>query len=671
MDGLFLAITDRGTKSVSFTFRETVVLVLAGWICWTTAAASAAVRSPLPMEKNPELYQRIITLPGASLYTKPAETAEIGEHDIPIFEVFYVYGRDSNWVEVGRSLKGPPEGWIEKTFTQDWSIMLVMQYAPPGQRERVLFFEKENALIDLIVSPKVGTKSHKLLLEADKGENTGGIIAVEEMKEGFVSFEGSPYLMPITDFRRERFDDGTDTTLVEVASVSANQKSTRAGNAATSIADARRAIVFVIDTTISMQPYIEQVLRTVRNIYAEVGKTGLLNRTSFGLIGYRNNMDEEPQKSGLEYVSKIYQGLDPGLPPDRILKSLERMKASNVPTHSWNEDAVAGLYDALWKIDWDPFRELRLVILITDAGALQGDDPKSHHHERRIGLLNVQQKAIQDHVAIVTLHLLTPEARQAGNIPIAQRQYSQLGQTGDINVRKYIGIEAGSVSMFAQQLDGFAAELGNVVKRAGRGVVEPKTTLETVGGNLTLGSLFRNEVYSAQQRYLGEVRGADAAIFYRAWASDKDLTQPKRIALDVSVFLTKKQLNELAQSLDRLVERGLRAKEAPDTFFALLRALAVSTSTDPERYGVGFDYIAESRLLPSFLKLLPYKSRIMRLNEDTWRDLGPTGQSQLIFELQEKLSAYKDINEDSRKWKALGDRDDDSKVYPIPLELLP
>ena len=202
MDVPFFAMIERGSKNVLFTFRETVVLVLVGWICWTSAAASAAMRSPLPMEKTPELYQRIITLPGARLYIKPAVTAEIRENDIPIFEVFYVYGRDPKWVEVGRSLKGPPEGWIEKTYTQDWSIMLVMQFAPPGQRERVLFFEKENALTDLIVSPKVGTKSHELLLKADKGENTGGIIAVEEMKEGFVSFEGSPYLMPITDFKQ-------------------------------------------------------------------------------------------------------------------------------------------------------------------------------------------------------------------------------------------------------------------------------------------------------------------------------------------------------------------------------------------------------------------------------------------------------------------------------------
>ena len=227
------------------------------------------------------------------------------------------------------------------------------------------------------------------------------------------------------------------------------------------------------------------------------------------------------------------------------------------------------------------------------------------------------------------------------------------------------------MALFSKELNGFAGDLGAVVKRARRGIAEPKPQLESGESGFTMGSLFRNEVYSAQQRYLGDVQGADTAIFYRAWASDKDLTQPKRAALEVDVFLTRNQLNELAQSLDRLVKRAKRALDSPETFFDRLRALAVATATDPERYGAGFANIAESGLLPSYLGLLPYKSWVLGLTNDIWRDLGPAGQNEMVIELEKKVLTYRDIYEDGRKWIDLGAREPGAEVHPISLEVLP
>ena len=653
-------------------------LLLALGVMGDFGIAKGNARKPLPLEKAPELYQRIITLPNASLFQKADKQSNIIEEQIPTFEVFYVYDRKSDWIEVGRSVQGRADGWIEKALTQDWSIMLVMQYAPPGQRERVLFFEDVDPLIDLVASPRVSRKAQALLKRVDQGQHSGtGLMAVEALQEGFVSFEGNPYLMPILGARREMYDDGTNTVLVEIASVSAAEERPAPKIEEAPIAEAQRAIVFVIDTTTSMGPYIEQALETARRIHQEVGQSGLLDRTSFGLVGYRNNMDKEPQRSKLEYVSRIYQELNPATPPDKILNSLDRMRPATVSTHSWNEDAVAGLYDALWQMNWDPYDELRLILLMTDAGALSATDPKAKHHADMIDLWNIRQKANQDSIAIIPIHLLTPEAEQAGNIASARQQYLELGKTGDTNLRKYISIEAGSVELFAKQFDQFAGELVAVVKRASQGIAESKVTIASSAERSSLGALFRNEAYSAQQRYLGEVRGAEATVFYRAWASDKDLTQPKRTSLDVGVFLTRNQLNALAQSLSALVERGMRAQEAPETFFALLRSLAVEFSTDPKRHeggyssAAGFSTIAESKLMPTYLKLLPYKSDIMKLTEDMWLDLGPTGQDQLMSKLQKKLRAYHDINADERKWKDLGTRDSGSEVFPISFQLLP
>jgi serine/threonine-protein kinase PpkA len=657
-------------------FQRALTFAMIGFWCLGTGLVQADYRTPLPLDKNPDLFQRVITLPNARLLKKPNKSSEVLQSEVPIFSVYYVFGREGNgdlaWTQVGRAVKDQPEGWIAAKFTQDWSIMLVMQYAPPGQRERVLFFEDADTLTELVLSPRARQKTRDLLAVVDKGRHAGtGVIAVEETQKGFPQFGSNPYLMPILNAHREQFDDGTSTTLAEIASISAEVNLKLSSDVAAPIAKARRAIVFVIDSTTSMGPYIERARQTARRIYQEMGSGGFLERTSFGLVGYRNNMDEEPQRSGLGYVSRVFQDLDPASPPDGILASLDQIEAANVSTHSWDEDVVAGLYDALWGMNWEPFQELRLIILITDAGGLSGEDPKAKHHAQRIDFYNIKQKAIDNNVVILPIHLLTPEAKHAGNIESARQQYQGLARTGDKSVSKYLAIDAGSVALFAQQLNSFAGELGAVVKRASRGIAEQKPKLEPSQSGFTMGSLFRNEVYSAQQRYLGDVQGAEAAVFYRAWASDKDLTQPKRASLEVDVFLTRNQLNELAQSLDRLVKRAKRALDSPETFFDRLRALAVATATDPERYGAGFANIAESGLLPSYISLLPYKSWVLGLTNDIWRDLGAAGQNEMVIELEKKVRTYQDINEDRRNWTDLGARDPGLEVHPISLEILP
>jgi serine/threonine-protein kinase PpkA len=628
---------------------------------------------PLIWGETKGLYQRVITLPGAQLLASPASAARRVQPELPVFDVFYVFGRDENddqgWVEVGRQWNDVPEGWIDADLVQDWSLMLVMQYEAPGQREPVLFFEDMERLRDLVLAVDVDDRARALIRAVEAGKHEGkGLIAIEDTSSGHVSFEGNPYLMPILNSAWEEFDDGTPTTLVKVASLNSEYRQPRESDQEDLVAKARRGIVFVIDTTISMEPYIERAREVARRIYEELGRNGLLERTSFGLVGYRNNMDYEPQRSRLEYVSRVEVALDPETPSERLLEGLKRMSPAPVSTHTWDEDAVAGLYDAVWGMDWEPFDELRLVILITDAGALEGDDPKSKHYEDQLSLWSVKQKAIQKDIVLLPIHLWTPEAKRAGNIEHARQQYRELGYTGDINVNKYMFIEAGAVEGFGQQLDLLARDLEGVTERASAGIAEEKPDMEKFSGGFTLGSLFRNEVYSAQQRFLGEIKGAQATGFYRAFAADRDLTQPQYRALKVSVFLTRNQFNALAQSLSRLVERARLARESPETFFGRLQELAYSFSVDPER---SFTTIADAGLLPEYLELLPYRSRVLRMTEDEWLRMGPGKQIQFVSDLHDKLRIYEEINADRRKWKDLGAGDPGLQVYPVALELLP
>jgi serine/threonine-protein kinase PpkA len=69
--------------------------------------------------------------------------------------------------------------------------------------------------------------------------------------------------------------------------------------------------------------------------------------------------------------------------------------------------------------------------------------------------------------------------------------------------------------------------------------------------------------------------------------------------------------------------------------------------------------------------MLPYKSWVLALTNDIWRDLGPGGQNEMVLNLEKKVRNYQEIYEDSRKWIDLGARDSGAEVYPISLEALP
>lgn len=56
--------------------------------------------------------------------------------------------------------------------------------------------------------------------------------------------------------------------------------------------------------------------------------------------------------------------------------ALAQTEEAKVSTHSFNEDAFAGLKTALDKLYWAPYQS-RLVSLMTDAGAIRNGDPYS------------------------------------------------------------------------------------------------------------------------------------------------------------------------------------------------------------------------------------------------------------------------------------------------------
>jgi serine/threonine-protein kinase PpkA len=257
-------------------------------------------------------------------------------------------------------------------------------------------------------------------------------------------------------------------------------------------------------------------------------------------------------------------------------------------------------------------------------------------------------------------------------------QWHALGRTGDATRDKYTEIRGGAIGRFGAALDRFSTTLVEAIGTlaANRPIERPSAPPSPANDEDSatgIGQSLVNELFRAQAEYLGTVAGTPAPIFFRAWASDRDLVDPVLPALQVRVFLTRNQLNDLGASLSAIVNEAKRGSLSPRTFFDNLQRLSATMSGDPSRQGPTgpFSRIEDSNLLPAYLKALPYRSKVMRITQQMWLELGLSGQQEFIDELEYKLRNHRDIEQDNTSWVNLGGSDRGSDVYPISLDVLP
>ncbi|SDD11521.1 vWA domain-containing protein [Belnapia rosea] len=628
-----------------------------------------AARRPLPLREAPEVFQRVLTsAPGARLAASPGSAAR--GVALPVFSILYVYGQQGEWLEVGKDLRRGPEGWLKAAEAQDWSMMMAMQYAQQGRRRRVLFFERQQDVADLVDAPDPGPLVERLEQAADANRRIDpSVVSIEPpLPRGQQQFRSSPYLIPILGHRRTRFAGGQAATLLQVALVNAGQVATPSPPGLDRLGG---AIVFVLDTTISMQPFLDRTREAIERVLGGLRGAGLDGKVTVGVVAFRNNMDQEPQRSRLGYTVSVVQKLDPAAPLEQVSAALRGLEEAKVSTHSFNEDAVAGLWTAVQRLDWAPFADQpKLLVFVSDAGALSGRDPRAMF--RGTSLLNVVEAANRQGISILPLHIASAEGRRLGNVGPARQQYQQLGLTGDANSMKYRQLRAGTPAEFDRYMTEFERSLQPVFQAWSRNRPIPAPEAGSNGeGAEGYGALVVNELFSAQQRYIGARAATRSRPVATAWAADRDLTDPDLNALRVSVYLTRNQLSQLALSTRRIAETAANQEMTAANMFRMLQALSASTAQDPERFKDNTESVGDSGVLPGFLKLLPYRSRFLGLTAQGWSQMTRDEQQQLLDELEFKLRAYREMDADQRNWVDLAGGDPGQQVYPMPLEYLP
>ncbi len=623
---------------------------------------------PLLMEGKHSLYQRVLSTPDARLAAEPG-----GQGHTPAvpFTSFYVYARrehgGTQWVQVGTDRHGSRTGWLPAASTLEWNHGLTAAFRNPVDHDRVLLF-KDSAPLRRLAQEHDLTAYQRLYEQAQQEVLPPDSPVVAIQPPGFIDIQEDFYLIPIRQ-HEDIYLGNEQARMLQVSSVPLPRNEDNGPETAVARQPYNAGLAFVIDSTLSMDPYIERTREAVRKIYDTLGNASLLGNVSFALVAFRDNPDSAAP--GLDYLARTYVDLEQGRDAASFLSRVNSLRASRVSSRDFVEDAYAGIKQAIETLDWSDY-QARYIVLITDAGARDADDPLS---STGMGAESLRKLAQDRGIAIFVLHLLTP-ATMANHAADAA-QYQALAEFPGIG-SLYYGVPTGDVGKFGEALDALAGQVTEQVRLAATDkppaapVVPPSADAQLAELQAKVAKLG----YALRMKYLRKTEGDQVPEVFDAWLLDRDFRNPERAAVDVRVLLTRDQLSDLHDVLAAVLERAEEGMLSPQTFLDELQSLAATMTRDPGQLGattVGQgNSLADLGFMREYIEDLPYTPEVMGLSLDDWQSWSTKQQVAFVTRLEDKLDYYRALHDHTDLWVSLdnGPVSGDS-VYPVPLEVLP
>ncbi|MEO0344461.1 MAG: vWA domain-containing protein [Pseudomonadota bacterium] len=618
--------------------------------------AEANDRAPLILEGTETIYQRVLTRPNAKLMDE-INGSEI--EALPVFQPFYVFTRQEGWVEVGPSFSGEPKGWISEQQTVLWQQNIVGSFTIPANRNRQLLMNDLGSLEDLINNEAVRDLQERLVSEANAGilSADSNVISIEP--ENFVNIQDSLYLMPILDFT-ETFDPVAynDLLLMEVASLPKEEEVVKVQEDNNNPFDA--GIVFLLDTTQSMENYIASTQTVLQGIVQQIAGTEIGELVNFAVIGFRDNVDAVPE---LEYRTKTLIGMERRDNEAPVIDAIgQAIDVANVSSPGFNEDSLAAVEDAIDSIDWGQKTgdghpiDARYVILVTDAGP---KDPSDINARSKIGAVELQRDAEGKNIVIMTLHLKTDTG--SSNHGYAASRYKELSRFAGSSY--YFPIENGSEAAFEDVSRRLVTALTDHVRLV-RGDDRVQSEEET---SVELENLGR----AMQLAWLGATEQTQAPDVIRGWVSNMAVEDSSVLAIEPRLLITKNEMSTLAALLENLISFGEQAQSTEEQldFFGQVRGLIADMAQNPD-----FVINAEADTLGGaleFIDRLPYQSQVLGMTEDRWAESAMFRRS-IIDGMSQKLAQYRRWLFDSGVWTELYEGSPDGEyVFAMPFDVLP
>ena len=630
---------------------------------------------PLLMDGKRSLYQRVLSRPNAMLVAEPGDN---GGTPLDSLQRFYVYERlqslGKEWLRVGAEADCKTNGWLSADRAVPWKQQITVAFDNPAGRDRVLVFSDIADLKRIANSPNPGPDLEALQDAVRARRYDARIVSVEP--ENYVDFAQRPYLLPIVDFQ-ETNREGFPLQLLKIHSIS---KDTALPPIVATTTKA--AVVFVIDTTLSMQPYIKNTRDAVRQIFDRLNSSPSGSEIDFGLVVFRSSIKAVP---GLEYATKALVRPEQTNNHTVFLDAIGGVEEAHVSSKKFDEDSYAGIDVALDMLQKEGGKtyDSRHIILITDAGPLRSTDELSSRKKSAKDLLEKAKDSPR--VRLYAMHLKTAGGIKWNDHPMAEREYKELTKNVETGDSLYYPVDhAGSLGDFTYQINCLPGFISNIVVNLasqGNDSGQIASLCPPVPNNPQLNETLKKMRSHAvilgqalRMEYLGlRPEGKSVPDDFEGWISERDLKEPIRPSVDVRVLLTKRELSNLANGVKAILQAAEVGRTSPDQFYNSLRDFSVKMGRDSARAKPRENIsVADMGLLGEYLDDLPYKSQVMGLDQETWAMWSASQQDEFTRSLKNKLDRYAAYDEDNALWwPKTSDVEENDKIYPVPLDALP
>ena len=671
-------------------------------------------RVPVKIEGKKFLPLRVLARPMSNIYKEPDENSVIVEENVQVFQNYFVYTRPDQsilgteakgWYEVGINNRGDVLGWMKAQDVMEWKQTMCLSYEHPMGRKPVLMFSKIEPLREMINMPPEEREKNALnYYETIKSKEIPPDFPVVSMEpEAAIDITEEFYLLPILEHAEVQIQ-GREGRMLKMASAPKNGRAPTppkefepppvenpdvlGGGDPAILEKLKMDIVYVVDMTASMQPYIDATLKTIQEISQSITADAEIKKSvRFGLWGYRDSLDIP----GIEFVTKNFT---PQLQEvDEFQKTLEKVKVVKVGSQGYDEDVFSGMDKAMRETKWTE-EALHFITLLGDAPG-HGAGHKWNLSKQSEETLRAFADSNKHY--IFSVHIKDKDAKRFWDT--AETQFKTLSQNKGMQGQSaYFGIDSKDGDAFAMVSNKIAERLLNIMKQAKSGKVSEPIMATTMSAPTTastsitatdpgasaeeMASDFAEEEakvsitidnvgYAALVEWIGSQTNPESPRDIIAWVTDKDLIDPTVQSLDVRTLVNKRQLDSLTTVLQKLLEAGSKGLMSGQKFFTELQSVSGLSVRDIEKIKVAKTF-AETGLVPEFLDGLPYQSQIMSMSDDLWNSWGPDQQQTFLDNLDAKIQYYTNVHDTPNGWVALNKGDDpDEHVYPLSLDMLP
>ncbi len=632
---------------------------------------------------------RVLVKPQSNVYIQKDENSAQTRSNVPAFEVFYTFELDqvsyddnfdaTGWFRVGPS-HSAPEGWMRANDVVPWRQALALAFTNPGPSERrpVVMFDTYESLDYKLEEFDSGTTTPLEFYERVMSPDVPKGVVSREI-DSWVNIDQTFYLMPIlshTDLSSLRGDG--DLRGVQLAALTNQARSQQSSacdlrtsdaddcideqSAGASVQVERLDAIFVIDLTASMGPYIDAVRAAIRKSAQQLSENLTTNEAQirFGIIGYRDVVEMSP---GIEFVSRNFT---PELLGAEQFSELlndgysntgqaPTIIESNVSSGDFPEEVFAGLESAInsnWSQD-----AARIIILIGDASSHPISHPKN---TTGLDEKSIREMADSNNVYIASVYV---GSEGSPDLEIAREQFETVA-AGDDDSNIAFAISSGSPDSLERSLRKSIENITGYITDDDFDSISSRS----VASSDSAGQAILSAVRAAFVDYIGTDAQPPSNIV--AWALDRDPTDYSKKAFDIKVMVGRKDMEELKDLLQGLIEQ-LHTGGVSSTFvFAQVQGGATASSYD---LGIeNTDAIVESKLVPKWISNLPYKSEVLTLTLEEFTNSSADDRSRFELRLNSLIDFYDEALNRPDGWILLNEQAAvDDRIYMLDIANLP